>query len=405
MLTLVLFGVLAPAMSPATNSIAVPQDAIDPVITQEPEATPWWRSLETKPLFSTERSEDGLPTGWKIVGGPAKFVLETGPKGETILHGSGNAPRNAFLVDPRITGDFLLEFDVFIELDGGNSGTQIRSRVDGDRMVGYQIEIDPSARAWSGGLYDEGRRGWIASLADNLEARNAFIPGEWNQYTILAIGPRIRTWINDIPAVDHLDFTDPSGNIGFQVHGGRCDVRWRRPRIADLGTRTPKVFSSDLETLSMTATPADGIHPTDDGLGFHLTGVDVDLESSDAIPEAPMTLGFAATLRQGSLRIELGDARKGPGYVFTIPAPLGNPDRPSMIRIVRSIDGMAVLIDDVPLVPGPKNLDGTLDLRIEADRGTTGTIHRIVVEPPTNLEAQAVEQWRMKTTEAPGKAP
>ena len=118
-----------------------------------------------------------------------------------------------------------------------------------------------------------------------------------------------------------------------------------------------------------------------------------------------MTLGITATVRQGSLRIELGDVRNGPGYVFTVPAPLGDPGRPGMIRVVRSVDGIAVLIDDVPLVPGPKNLDGALDLKIKVDRGTSGTVHRIVVEPPTILESRAVERWRMKVAGASGKTP
>ena len=153
----VFIGLLLPSV--------VAQDATEPVIKQESEATPWWRSIQMKPLFSEERGETGLPPGWRVVGGPANYTFETGPDGVEILHGSGNAPRNAFLVDPAITGDFLLEFDVLIDRGGGNSGVQIRSQADQNRMVGYQIEIDPSERSWSGGLYDEGRRGWIASLA------------------------------------------------------------------------------------------------------------------------------------------------------------------------------------------------------------------------------------------------
>ncbi len=49
-----------------------------------------------------------------------------------------------------------------------NSGIQIRSESTHDynngRVHGYQVEIDPSARAWSGGIYDEARRGWLYPL-------------------------------------------------------------------------------------------------------------------------------------------------------------------------------------------------------------------------------------------------
>ena len=30
-----------------------------------------------------------------------------------------------------------------------------------NRAWGYQAEVDPSERKWSGGLYDEGRRKWL----------------------------------------------------------------------------------------------------------------------------------------------------------------------------------------------------------------------------------------------------
>ena len=387
----VLIGLLSPQV--------VAQDAAEPVIEQEPEATPWWRSIRMKPLFGSERGENGLPPGWRVVGGPANYFFETGPDGLEILHGSGNAPRNAFLVDPAITGDFLLEFDVLIERGGGNSGVQIRSQADRDRMVGYQIEIDPSERSWSGGLYDEGRRGWIASLADNVEARDAFVPGKWNRFTILAIGPRIRTWMNGVPAVDHLDFADPTGHIGLQVHGGRCDVRWRRLMIADLGQRSSRVFTPEDGTLSVTVDPVDGIsRGMQDGRStFELSRDGVVIDVEEPMPDAPCVLEIAATIRQGSVRVQLGDTRRGPGYVFTIPAPLGEPDAPGIIRVVRSPDGMVVLVDESPLVPGPSGIDGPLDISIETGPGVDASIERIVLEPPTAAESKAIDRWRAKT--------
>ena len=387
----VFIGLLLPSV--------VAQDATEPVIEQESEATPWWRSIQMKPLFSSERGETGLPAGWRVVGGPANYTFETGPDGVEILHGSGNAPRNAFLVDPAITGDFLLEFDVLIDRGGGNSGVQIRSQADQNRMVGYQIEIDPSERSWSGGLYDEGRRGWIASLADNIEARDAFVPGKWNRFTVLAIGPRIRTWMNGVPAVDHLDFADPAGQIGLQVHGGRCDVRWRGLMIGDLGQRSRKVFAPDESTLSVTAGPVDGIirgirdgRPT-----FELSGDGVVLDVEEPMPDAPSVLEMVATIQRGSIRVQLGDTLNGPGYVFTVPAPLGKPDDPGIIRVVRSLDGMTVLIDESPLVPGPTRIDGPLDISIETGPGVEATIDRIVLHPPTATESKVIDEWRAKS--------
>ncbi len=371
-------------------------DAAGADLEEQPEATPWWTFVETKPLFPPEKGPDGMPMGWWVSGGPANYVFEKGPEDVEILHGSGDSPRNAFLVDPVVTGDFRLDFEVLIERGGGNSGVQIRSRADEDRMVGYQIEIDPSPRSWSGGLYDEGRRGWIASLADDIGARDAFVPGKWNRFVILAVGPRIRTWINDVPAVDHIDFADRSGRIGLQVHGGRCEVRWRNLVLADLGLRERRVFGPDQATLGVEVMPANGLtrSVTTSEPGFDFSGNGVDLEVNEIIPDAPSILEITATVRRGSLRISLGNTDRGPGYLFTIPAPLGGADRPGAIRIIRDVDGTTVFVDDDPLVPGPVGLAGPLEVSIEAGRGIEATLHRIEMEPPTVAESEAIERWR-----------
>lgn len=84
-----------------------------------------------------------------------------------------------------------------------NSGIQIRSnslpQYQNGRVHGYQVEIDPSDRAWSGGIYDEGRRGWLYSLENDSEAQKAFRQNEWNHYRIEAIGDTIKTWVNETP--------------------------------------------------------------------------------------------------------------------------------------------------------------------------------------------------------------
>jgi hypothetical protein len=172
-------------------------------------------------------------TGWKAHG-DARYVVEDGAiLGETTKGG------HSFLVTERSFGDFVFEVDVKTE-KRGNSGIQIRSQVtEKGRMVGYQIEIDPSERSWSGGLYDEGRRGWLQNLEGREEARAAFRFGEWNSYRIECRGPWIRTWINGVPITDHLDPVDAAGVIGLQVHSGKnTRVRWGALELLDLGTRT-----------------------------------------------------------------------------------------------------------------------------------------------------------------------
>lgn len=177
---------------------------------------------------------DGIDA-WRIAGGAASFEFADG-----VLHGSAtNLGKNSFLVSPREYSDFELEADVWIE-PGGNSGIQIRSHEnENGRFFGYQIEIDTSERAWSGGLYDEGRRGWLNPLKDNEEARAAFKNGEWNHYRVQAQGNRIRSWVNGVPCADYIDTdpdnTDLSGYFGFQVHSGKkADVKWRNVQVTEL---------------------------------------------------------------------------------------------------------------------------------------------------------------------------
>ncbi len=174
-------------------------------------------------LFEDESVE------WALVG------TATYDKTEGVLHGHGNEPRNSFLVGPELH-DFELETEI-LAAAGSNSGIQIRSRVtdDGKAVQGYQVEIDTSERAWTGGLYDELRRGWLEPLDGNEAARGAWLPGKWNHMRIIAEGTRFRTWVNGVPCFDAHDAMDLGGILAFQVHGGSCDVRWRNTLLTHLG--------------------------------------------------------------------------------------------------------------------------------------------------------------------------
>lgn len=177
--------------------------------------------------------------GWEQKGGKALYSVQDGQiVGKTVL----NTP-NSFLCTTQFYSDFILELEFQVD-SKLNSGIQIRSNSfpeyqDG-RVHGYQVEIDPSDRAYSGGIYEEGSRGWLYPLTDNPQARKAFKPGQWNKYRIEAVGDTIKTWLNDIPAAHLLDTRTRTGFIALQVHGigGNKDregieVRWRNIRIID----------------------------------------------------------------------------------------------------------------------------------------------------------------------------
>lgn len=176
--------------------------------------------------------------GWVKRGGEADFRVEDG---QIVGTTRPNQP-NTFLCTTREFGDFelMLDFKVHPEL---NSGVQVRSlslpEYQNGRVHGYQVEIDPSERAWTGGLYDEGRRGWLASLEGKPEARAAFKQGEWNTMRVRARGERFEVWINGIQTCDHRDSLTPRGFIALQVHGvgARSDplpVRWKNIRLRPL---------------------------------------------------------------------------------------------------------------------------------------------------------------------------
>ena len=182
--------------------------------------------------------------GWVQRGGKAKYSVEDGViVGKTVP----NTP-NSFLCTERDYDNFELEleFKVHPEL---NSGVQIRSNSLPDykngRVHGYQVEIDPSERAWSAGIYDESRRGWICDLKDNTKARYAFKQDQWNHYRIVANGDSIKTWINGVPAADLVDDLTATGFIALQVHGvgGRKDpisVLWRNIKLKELNADNPR---------------------------------------------------------------------------------------------------------------------------------------------------------------------
>jgi 3-keto-disaccharide hydrolase len=189
--------------------------------------------------------------GWIQRGGKAKYTVADGQIVGTAVP---NTP-NSFLCTQRDFGDFILELEFKVD-PTLNSGVQVRSHFaeegkevksagktikggPGGRVFGYQVEIDPSDRAYTGGIYDEGRRAWLQDLKENEPARKAFKAKEWNTLKIECKGPAIKTWVNGVAAADLKDDVDATGFIALQVHGiGKktdpLEVRWRKIRLKEL---------------------------------------------------------------------------------------------------------------------------------------------------------------------------
>jgi hypothetical protein len=183
-------------------------------------------------LFPNDSLDD-----WYIVGPQIEFTVKDG-----VLTGEGTERRNSFLTSKKIYDDFYLKVE--LKIIRGNSGIQVRSHDVENRLIGYQIEADPSTRAWSGGLYDEGRRAWLQPPREDV--RDTFKVDEWNTYEIWCIGPRIKAKVNGKVTTNFLDFMDLTGHIGFQIHSGDSKVVWKNATIIEY-----KQYESDLQIVKL----------------------------------------------------------------------------------------------------------------------------------------------------------
>ena len=197
--------------------------------------------------------------GWQNFGG-GNFYVEDG----AIVGEAAPGLPNSFLATNEQYGDFELEVEFKID-PLLNSGVQIRSNTypeetktmrwggkfkeDGskdilektwekDRFWGYQIEIDPTERAWSGTLYEEGGRGFLHSPDDAKAPEGTFKQNEWNHFKIVAKGNHFQAWLNGVQTMDVKDDLIAEGYIALQLHGigknkdkiGKT-VRWRNIRL------------------------------------------------------------------------------------------------------------------------------------------------------------------------------
>jgi hypothetical protein len=180
--------------------------------------------------------------GWTQRDGNAKYEVRDGAIVGTSVLGTPNS----FLCADQRFGDFELTFEV--NCGNINSGVQIRSqeknKKGADRLNGPQVEIEPSP-GQSGFIYGEAYSGWRSpepkSKDEAVNQHSHYKNGEWNQYRILAQGPRIQTWINGVQVADLNDPESyklyPEGFIGLQVHSHNVadvEIKWRNIRIKKL---------------------------------------------------------------------------------------------------------------------------------------------------------------------------
>jgi hypothetical protein len=181
--------------------------------------------------------------GWVQYNGTATYRVEDG----AIVGKTANGRESSFLCTTKSYGDFEMTFEVKVD-DPLNSGVQIRSNCKGGapdgQVNGPQIEIAASGDrpTVSGNIYGEGAGGWLVPK-EEMNRHKHFISGEWNNYRIMAEGPRIQVWINGAKITDlthEATFKSyAKGFLGLQVHRveddqGPFEVRWRKLMIKEL---------------------------------------------------------------------------------------------------------------------------------------------------------------------------
>lgn len=170
--------------------------------------------------------------GWKnpYEWGDAKVV-------DGVIELTGD--KKFFLTTEKQFSDFVLEAQIMLPAEGkANSGIMYRCHVEKNKVFGYQAECDPTERAWSGGLYDEGRRKWLAptKTPEGLKIKLVRAPqGEWMSYKIKCVGDHLQVWVNGQQTTDYHDDVDAKGHFGLQHHGEKGQTyRFRNLRIKEI---------------------------------------------------------------------------------------------------------------------------------------------------------------------------
>lgn len=170
---------------------------------------------------------------------------------------------HVWLVTKKEYSDFVLSMKFqSVRGDRGNSGIQIRGRIDENGvMQGPQLDLNPPGPWRTGMLYDitEGVARFLSPARPASEVKEALAapglihyfsdegPG-WNEIEITAIGPHLKGVLNGITVMDFVDTENVlkdsihqkydvgvKGFIAMQVHSGKpLDMKFKDIKIQDL---------------------------------------------------------------------------------------------------------------------------------------------------------------------------
>lgn len=198
--------------------------------------------------------------GWHRMAGTAEYKVEDGAIVGTTVFGSPNT----FLVsDKKFSGDFILEAEAMVADTSMNSGLQFKSNYDASanggkgKVFGYQFELDPSSRKWSGALYDEGRRDWLYTGMLHSKAQTMLATGIYHKIHVECFGNTVKTWLDGTAMCYFADtLMKNEGLIGLQVHAinkpeqAGEKVYFKNIRIKTSGI-APSIFPRGIYVLNL----------------------------------------------------------------------------------------------------------------------------------------------------------
>ena len=146
--------------------------------------------------------------GWKIYGTELWYV-----KDSELICESGPDKGYGYLATEKYYKNFILTLDFFQE-QNGNSGVFFRSKIDGTKISGWQVEVAPPG-FHSGGIYESYGRGWLIKpdkYYDDIVKMN-----EWNSMKLMINGGEVKTWINGQEMISIIDnkISNSEGSIAL----------------------------------------------------------------------------------------------------------------------------------------------------------------------------------------------
>jgi hypothetical protein len=201
----------------------MPDDQLKPMSDHEVRSLfAYLQSPAQVPLLATADTVKDFFNGKDLTGWDGNLQLWRVENGDIVGRSPG-IKRNEFLKSHIVADDFRLTVKVKLVPNKENSGIQFRSEAlpNGD-VRGYQADV---GAGWWGKLYEEHGREILSKTPGDPFVK----VDDWNEYEIIAVGSRIKTFLNGHTCVD-LD--DPPGArrgiFAFQIHsGGPMEVRFK----------------------------------------------------------------------------------------------------------------------------------------------------------------------------------